>query len=48
MDRPIREEAKRSLEEAIEEMHGSKLVRETLGEYAFEKYLISKKAEWED
>lgn len=38
----------KSLEEAIEEMHGSKLVRETLGEYAFEKYLISKKAEWED
>jgi glutamine synthetase len=36
------------LEEAIEEFKGSELVRDTLGEHAFNKYLDVKLVEWED
>jgi len=36
------------LGEAIEEFKGSKLMRETLGEHAFNKYLEIKKTEWEE
>lgn len=37
-----------SLGEAIEAFKGSKLMRETLGEHVFNKYLETKKAEWEE
>ncbi len=37
-----------SLDEAIDEMKKSRLVKETLGEYALEKYLVSKRAEWDE
>lgn len=37
-----------SLEEALDEMEKSKLARNALGEYAFEKYMESKRAEWEE
>lgn len=36
-----------SLEEAINEMKNSKLVRETLGEHVFSKYIEAKTKEWE-
>jgi len=36
-----------SLEEAINEMKNSKLVRETLGEHVFNKYIEAKTKEWE-
>jgi glutamine synthetase len=38
----------KSLEEAIEEMENSTLVRRALGDHIFENYLALKKAEWED
>ncbi|MBM7582388.1 glutamine synthetase [Caldicoprobacter guelmensis] len=37
-----------SLEEAINEMEKSELVRETLGEHIFTKYIEAKRKEWED
>jgi glutamine synthetase len=37
-----------SLAEALDEMEGSSLVRETLGEHVFEWFLRSKRAEWAD
>ncbi|ADQ04102.1 glutamine synthetase, type I [Caldicellulosiruptor owensensis OL] len=37
-----------SLEEAIKEFENSALMRETLGEHIFEKYLEAKKLEWDD
>lgn len=37
-----------SLGEAIEEMESSKLVREAIGDFAFEKYLEAKKREWNE
>lgn len=37
-----------SLEEAIKEFENSQLMRETLGEHVFEKYLEAKKLEWDD
>lgn len=37
-----------SLQEAIEEMEKSVLVRETLGDHIFNKYLEAKKKEWDD
>ena len=36
-----------SLGEAIVEFQGSELVRETLGDFAFNKYLEAKKTEWD-
>ncbi len=36
-----------SLNEAIELMENSRLVREALGEEVFNKFLANKKAEWE-
>jgi glutamine synthetase len=37
-----------SLAEALDEMEGSSLVRETLGEHVFEWFLRNKRAEWAD
>src|SRR5690606_940794 len=37
-----------SLQEAIEEMEKSVLVRETLGDHIFNKYLEAKRKEWDD
>ncbi|ADQ46827.1 glutamine synthetase, type I [Caldicellulosiruptor kronotskyensis 2002] len=37
-----------SLEEAIKEFENSTLMRETLGDHIFEKYLEAKKLEWDD
>jgi glutamine synthetase len=37
-----------SLEEAIKEFENSALMRETLGDHIFEKYLEAKKLEWDD
>jgi len=37
-----------SLEEAIKEFENSQLMRETLGDHIFEKYLEAKKLEWDD
>jgi glutamine synthetase len=37
-----------SLGEAITEFENSKLMKETLGEFAFERYLTAKKAEWNE
>ncbi|MEY2418060.1 MAG: glutamine synthetase, partial [Actinomycetota bacterium] len=37
-----------SLAEALDEMEGSSLVRETLGEHVFEWFLRNKRAEWSD
>jgi len=37
-----------SLGEAIKEMEKSELLRETLGEFTFEKYLKAKKKEWKE
>lgn len=37
-----------SLEEAINEMEKSELIRETLGEHIFTKYIEAKRKEWED
>jgi len=37
-----------SLGEAIAEFEKSELMKETLGEFAFEKYLTAKKAEWNE
>ncbi|MFQ5710432.1 MAG: type I glutamate--ammonia ligase, partial [Candidatus Geothermarchaeales archaeon] len=37
-----------SLEEAIAEFEGSELMRDTLGDFAFEKYLIAKRKEWNE
>lgn len=37
-----------SLEEAIDEMEKSELVRETLGEHIFTKYIEAKRKEWEE
>jgi glutamine synthetase len=37
-----------SLGEAIEELERSELVKETLGEFTFNKYLEAKKREWKD
>ncbi len=37
-----------SLEEAIDEMEKSELIRETLGEHVFTKYIEAKRKEWED
>ena len=36
----------RSLDEALEEMEGSELVREALGEHIFEWFLRNRRAEW--
>jgi glutamine synthetase len=36
-----------SLGEAIEAMRGSRLVRDAIGEFAFEKYLAAKETEWD-
>jgi glutamine synthetase len=36
------------LNEAIEEMEKSELVRQTLGEHVFEYVLRNKRAEWQD
>jgi glutamine synthetase len=36
------------LEEAINEMEKSELIRETLGEHIFTKYIEAKRKEWED
>jgi glutamine synthetase len=38
----------KSLEEALDEMEGSPLVRKALGDHIFENYLELKRAEWED
>ena len=37
-----------SLEEALDEMEKSDLVRELLGEHIFNKYLEAKRNEWDD
>ena len=37
----------RSLDEALEVMEGSQLVRDTLGEHIFEWFLRNKRAEWD-
>jgi glutamine synthetase len=37
-----------SLEEAINEMETSTLVRELLGEHIFSKYIEAKRKEWDD
>jgi len=37
-----------NLQEAIEELKGSKLMRETLGEHSFQKYLEVKLTEWNE
>ncbi|MCW4041736.1 MAG: glutamine synthetase, partial [Candidatus Bathyarchaeota archaeon] len=37
-----------SLGEALAEMSSSTLVKEAIGEFAFEKYLEAKKNEWDD
>ncbi|NIM44981.1 MAG: type I glutamate--ammonia ligase [Nitrososphaeria archaeon] len=37
-----------SLEEAINEFEESRLMKETLGDYAFERYLTAKKEEWDE
>ena len=37
-----------SLEEALNEMEKSPLVRELLGEHIFNKYLEAKRNEWDD
>lgn len=37
-----------SLEEAIKEFENSALMKETLGDHIFEKYLEAKKLEWDD
>jgi glutamine synthetase len=37
-----------NLEEAIEVMEKSELVRQTLGEHVFEYFLRNKRAEWQD
>jgi len=37
-----------NLQEAIEELRGSKLMRETLGEHSFQKYLEVKLTEWNE
>ena len=36
----------RSLDEALDEMEGSELVREALGEHIFEWFLRNRRAEW--
>jgi glutamine synthetase len=36
-----------SLKEALDELENSKLMRETLGETAFENFLIEKRKEWD-
>jgi len=36
-----------SLEEAIKELESSKLVKETLGDHVFERYITAKKIEWD-
>jgi glutamine synthetase len=37
-----------NLFEAIEETEKSRLIKETLGEHIFTRFLINKKKEWED
>ena len=41
------EKLPRSLDEALDEMESSQLVRDTLGEHIFEWFLRNKRAEWE-
>ena len=36
-----------SLKEALDELEGSSLMRETLGETSFENFLIEKRKEWD-
>jgi len=38
----------RSLDEALEEMEGSDLVRDALGDHIFEWFLRNRRAEWEE
>jgi len=38
----------RSLDEALDEMEASELVREALGEHIFEWFLRNRRAEWDD
>jgi glutamine synthetase len=37
-----------SLSEAVDALEKSKLVRETLGEHVFEKFVVNKRIEWDN